>query len=362
MWNRSAEKIIGHGAIDLPISDWSAHYGVYLPDQVTLCPTDLLPLVRAIHGESCEVELFVKNTKLPDGIWVQATAHPLIDETGTVRGGVLAFRDISRKRADETEIRRLNNELEQRVIQRTAELEAANRELESFSYSVSHDLRAPLRHIAGFSGILIEEFGPGLDPQARRYLQRIREGTQRMGMLVDELLNLARVGRHAMDFRETALKSLVDDIIPVLQSECQGRQVEWQIGELPIVNCDPGLIRQVFQNLLSNALKYSRTRPRAVIEVGHTQIKGQPAIFVRDNGVGFSMKYADKLFGVFQRLHRSDEFEGTGVGLATVQRIIQKHGGRIWAEAELDRGATFYFTLNGLEQRRCNSEKELVGA
>ena len=275
---------------------------------------------------------------------------------------MVAFRDVSRKRADEREIRRLNNELEQRVIQRTAELEAANRELEAFSYSVSHDLRAPLRHIAGFSGILVEEFGPTLEPEARRHLQRIQEGTQRMGVLVDELLNLSRVGRHALNLQTTALKSLVDDIVPVLQSECEGREVEWKIGALPRVSCDSPLIRQVFQNLLSNALKYSRPRSRAVIEVGQSQIEGQPAIFVRDNGVGFNMKYADKLFGVFQRLHRADEFEGTGIGLATVQRIIHKHGGRIWADAELDRGATFYFTLNDMEKNKLQDTQVMVRA
>jgi light-regulated signal transduction histidine kinase (bacteriophytochrome) len=304
----------------------------------------------------------MRNAKLPEGAWIEATAHPLKDENGEPCGGVVAFRDVSRKRADEREIRRLNNELEQRVIQRTAELEAANRELEAFSYSVSHDLRAPLRHIAGFSGILLEEFGPTLDPQAQRHLQRIQEGTQRMGILVDELLNLSRVGRHALNLQTTALKSLVDDIVPVLQSECEGREVEWNIGELPRVNCDSALIRQVFQNLLSNALKYSRPRSRAVIEVGQSQIEGKPAIFVRDNGVGFNMKYADKLFGVFQRLHRADEFEGTGIGLATVQRIIHKHGGRIWADAELDRGATFYFTLNDMEKNKLQATQVRVRA
>lgn len=183
-----------------------------------------------------------------------------------------------------------------------------------------------------------------------------------MGILVDELLNLSRVGRHALSLQATPLKSLVDDIVPVLQSECEGREVEWNIGELPRVNCDSALIRQVFQNLLSNVLKYSRTRPHAVIEVGNVQIEGKPAIFVRDNGVGFNMKYADKLFGVFQRLHRADEFEGTGIGLATVQRIIHKHGGRIWADAELDRGATFYFTLNDMEKNKLQDTQVMVRA
>jgi len=166
-----------------------------------------------------------------------------------------------------------------------------------------------------------------------------------MGVLVDELLTLARVGRQALTYQPTRLNAMVDDVIALLKPDTEGREVEWKIAELPQVDCDPTLMRQVFQNLISNALKYSRPRTPAVIEIGHREESGQSTVFVRDNGVGFSMKYADKLFGVFQRLHRAEEFEGTGVGLATVQRIVQKHGGRAWAEAEPGKGAIFYFTL-----------------
>ena len=221
----------------------------------------------------------------------------------------------------------------------------ANKELETFTYSVSHDLRAPLRHISGFSKLLNEEYGHTLPAEAQHHLQRIQEGTKRMGLLVDDLLNLARVGRRDLSVRVVALKSIVEEVIAELEPDCKGRQVEWKIGDLPSVEGDSGLIRQIFQNLLSNSLKFSRLRSQAIIEVGEKRQDEVSVLFVRDNGVGFNMKYADKLFGVFQRFHHLEDFEGTGVGLAIVQRIVQKHGGDIWAEAELDKGATFYFTL-----------------
>jgi light-regulated signal transduction histidine kinase (bacteriophytochrome) len=178
------------------------------------------------------------------------------------------------------------------------------------------------------------------------HLRRIEDGAKRMGQLVDELLNLTRVGRQTLAVSPTELNAVVKDVITMLEPETHGRQVEWKISDLPAMPCDVVLIRQVFQNLIGNALKYSRKRPQPVIEIGQIEKDGQAVIFVKDNGVGFNMKYADKLFGVFQRLHRAEEFEGTGVGLATVRRIVQKHGGQVWADAEVDRGSTFYFTLS----------------
>lgn len=264
--------------------------------------------------------------------------------------------DITQRQRDELEIRRLKDEMEDRVIQRTAQLEAANRELEAFTYSVSHDLRAPLRHIAGFSGILVEEFGAELSPEARRYLDRISEGTQRMGRLVDEMLNLARVGRQELKTQLTNVNAIIGELMPILHPECQGRMVEWHIETMTPVLCDPILLKQVLQNLLSNAVKFTRKQEGAVIAVGKVQCGLDTAIFVRDNGAGFDMKYSDKLFGVFQRLHRAEDFEGTGVGLATVQRIVQKHGGRVWAESAPDKGATFYFTLGTSPQRESEEE------
>lgn len=253
------------------------------------------------------------------------------------------------------ELRKLNEELEERVRGRTAELESTNRELEAFTYSVSHDLRAPLRHIDGFSKLLLEEHGPELSDQARHYLTSVREGAVRMGQLVDDLLSLSRVGRQELRCQIVGLNSLVEEARRDLQPEMEGRKIDWKIGPLPFVDCDPALMKQVFANLLSNAVKFTRPRERAVIEVGTMTRDGQPVIFVRDNGVGFSMKYADKLFGIFQRLHRSEDFEGTGVGLATVQRIIHKHGGRVWAEGELDMGATFYCAFPPSEARRAQN-------
>ncbi len=258
---------------------------------------------------------------------------------------VAVFDAITERKEAEADLQKLNEQLEHRVADRTAELQVINKELEAFTYSVSHDLRAPLRHIDGFSRLLKEEIGGQLDETSRHYLQRIQEGTTNMGRLVDDLLNLARIGRRELSRQVTGLHSIVNEVVADLNSETNGREITWQVGQLPFVECDPSLMKQVFVNLLSNAYKYTRPRKPAVIEVGQTRMNGDTVVFVRDNGVGFSMKYADKLFGVFQRLHRAEDFEGTGVGLATVQRIIHRHGGRVWAEAELDKGATFYFTL-----------------
>ena len=216
-----------------------------------------------------------------------------------------------------------------------------------------------------FPKLLAEELGANTDSATGEYLRDIVDSTQQMGHMVDDLLALARIGRQELTVEVTGLNSLVAEVLKDMKRDLDGRDIEWQIGDLPYLSCDPGLLRQVFANLLLNAVKYTRPRKPAVIVVGQVKGDGQPTIFVRDNGVGFNMKYADKLFGVFQRLHRKEDFEGTGVGLATVQRIIHKHGGAIWAEAELDKGATFFFNLGvslAKEERKGKHDRELTGS
>jgi len=349
IWNDSAKKLMGRDASDLPTEQWTPYYQVFLSDGITPCPPDRLPLVRALHGESVQVEMMVQQPGGAEGVFLEVSARPLKDDHGNLGGGVAVLRDITERKAAERQIQTLNQSLEGRVIERTAELKVANKELEAFTYSVSHDLRAPIRHISGFAKILVEKFRPSLPAEAHEHLQLIVQAAHRMGQMVDEMLKLARLGRQPLTVKVTGLSSLVEDVITLLAPETEGRQVEWKIGQLPFVECDPILMPQVFQNLISNALKYSRPRSTAVIEIGQTEKEGEKVIFVKDNGVGFDMKYSDKLFGVFQRLHVAEEFEGNGIGLATVDRIVKKHGGRVWVEAELDRGATFFFTLGTAE-------------
>jgi len=251
--------------------------------------------------------------------------------------------DVERSKAEAA-----NREL----LERTAQLEAANKELESFSYSVSHDLRAPLRHITGFAILLQKKASSVLDEANLQYLNTISESAKQMGNLIDDLLAFSRIGRSEVKKSRVNLGFLVKDILNDLQEETKGRDITWKVGELPEVYCDGSMLRLVFVNLISNAAKFTRPRAKAEIEIACIGGKGEFIFFVRDNGVGFDPKYKDKLFGVFQRLHRQDEFEGTGIGLANVQRLIHRHGGRTWADGKIDNGATFYFSLpkkGGLE-------------
>ena len=292
-----------------------------------------------------EVEVRVWNAQAGRHRYCSMRGVPITDVDGAVRSWIGSLSDIDDRRSAETEVRRLNAELEQRVAERTASLQEANDDLESFSYSVSHDLRAPVRAISGFATMLWEQQAAQLDSSAQRFLSIIRGEAQRMGGLIDDLLAFSRLGRQALQPVLLNMQDLAQSTYDSVLAIHNGPAVTLMMGELPAVQGDRGLLRQVWANLMANALKFSSTRSSPRVEIGASIVAGEAIFFVRDNGVGFDPRHQPKLFGVFQRLHDASEFPGTGVGLALVQRIVTRHGGRVWAESRLNEGACFYFSL-----------------
>ncbi|WP_224363042.1 sensor histidine kinase [Hyalangium versicolor] len=295
-----------------------------------------------------EVHDFKLQRKDSTFIWTSISTSPIVDHQGSYLGALAMVTDITARRNAEEEVRKLNAELERRIAERTAQLEFSNRELEAFAYSVAHDLRAPLRSIASFSDALTEDCADRLDAVGLDYLRRIHGGARRMAELIDGILSLSRVNRTTLAASRCDLSALARSIGDLLQAQFPDRTVRFTVQEGLVDQGDQQLLRSVLENLLGNAWKFTRERPVAEIEFGVSPERGIRTYFVKDNGAGFDMAYRDKLFGVFQRLHSQAEFEGNGVGLATVQRIIRRHGGRIWGTGQPGRGACFFFTLNEL--------------
>jgi PAS domain S-box-containing protein len=339
-WNKGAERIKGYTATEITGQHFSRFFPA--PDQAAGKPAMALRIAAA-DGRFEEEAWRVR--KDGTSMWASVIITALRDTTGSLIGFAKVTRDISeRKRVAEVQAAQTRALADAffELDRNREELKRANEDLEAFTYSVSHDLRAPIRHIDGAARLLMEH-APALSQGALASVVRIQKGARRMGQMVEDLLHLSTVGREGLRIRPCALGALVAEIASELTADLSTRDVRLVLGELPTVSCDPGLAKVVFTNLISNALKFTRERAQAVVEVGVTVTRGRTVLYVRDNGAGFDRRYADRLFGVFQRLH--PEFEGSGVGLATVQRIIHKHGGDVWAESIPNQGATFYFTF-----------------
>lgn len=299
---------------------------------------------KTLQGETINFETDLQHLG-QENRYVNTSFVPDKSTDGVVRGFFVLAQDITARKQTENEIQQLNEKLEERVIERTAQLHAVNRELEAFSYSISHDLRAPLRAINGYTQILIEDYKTVLDDEGKRICSVISAEAKRMGELIDDLLSFSRLSRKEINATYVDMKALAYSVYGELTREVERERIDLKIGALPPANGDPALLHQVWINLISNALKFSSKKDRAIIEIGAQGNNDENIYWIRDNGAGFDIQYVDKLFGVFQRLHSDDEFDGTGVGLAIVQRIVQRHGGRVWAEGETGKGAIFSFSL-----------------
>ena len=351
-WNPGAEKIFGYPAEEARGQPISILVQTDKSDRVTQI---LEQIKRGEPTQRFETFCLRKNS---EPIYVSLSVFPLRDEAGRIVGASTIVRDISDRKRAEEKIQRLNEELEQRVRERTAELEFSNRELEAFTYSVSHDLKTPVRTIEGFSRMLMTEHAAELDAETRRLLQVIRTNTKLMLHLIDDLLALSRVARLPIKKSDINMSAMTKKVFDQLQAQTPERDLRLTVGDLPPGLGDQSLLHQVMLNLLANAIKYTKPRKTAVIEVGGKDGENETIYYVKDNGIGFDERYADKLFGVFQRLHGGTEYEGTGVGLAIVKRIILRHGGRVWAEGKVDEGAAFYFALPKNEDRVSASDTQ----
>jgi PAS domain S-box-containing protein len=348
--NPGAERILGYKEKELirkTITD--ARWGALHEDGLPVAPKDFFITASLLTGKPIANALIALRRADGQLIWLNGNTQPLFRPGQAEPYAVVAsFFDVTSPKRMQAEIQTLNAQLEQKVEQRTSELKAAISELEAFSYSVSHDLRAPLRAIEGFSGILLEDHAASLNEEGKRLLQVVRKNSLHMSQLIDDLLSFSRIARKDFIKKRVPMADLARVVVEDLR---QGQKESTiSVGELPDAFGDTALLRQVWVNLLSNAFKFSRHTPSPRIEIGARKGARETVYYVRDNGVGFDMKYAGKLFGVFQRLHSIEEFEGTGVGLAIVQRIVHKHGGRVWAEARVNEGATFYFSLPKLRE------------
>lgn len=354
-------KRVDNGQYLLVNRSWERLFGVARDRVVSLTDNEVFPaeLARQLRANDLQVAesrntvQYEETADGADGLRTYISVKfPVLDSVGEPYAVCGISTDITDRKRAEDEVRRLNASLETRVLQRTAELEASTRELDAFAYSVSHDLRAPLRSLHGFSDALLEDYADVLDDVGKDYLNRLQRNVGRMGRMIDDLLNLSRATRADLDRVEVDLSSMSHDVLADVRAADPERAATLIVPDGLTAEGDPHLLRLAMQNLLANAWKFTGRQREAVIEVGRTDRAGETFFFVRDNGVGFDMTYADKLFNAFQRLHTTADFEGTGIGLATVARVVRRHGGRIFAEAEVDRGATFYFNLMSGAQRK----------
>lgn len=349
LWNPAAERAFGIGA-DVAVGESSTTYDWKLvtADGDPL-PGDDHPSMRTLRtGEPCSDVVLGITRPNGERRWLSVSTEPVWDRTGTpqrISAVAISFADITEWTRAQEQLADMNALLEHRVRQRTSELQTANDELEAFNYSVSHDLRAPLRHISGFANLLREEAGDDLSDEQRHCFQRIDSAVGKMGQLIDDLIEFSKVSRSDLQLTEADNASLVAEAIEAVQPDAGARAIEWVVGELPPAFADAPALRLVWTNLLDNAVKYTAPHGRARIEIGG-RVEGDETVYwVRDDGVGFEPVYADKLFGVFERLHNDDRFSGTGIGLATVRRVVARHGGRAWAEGAVEGGAAFWFSL-----------------